>query len=101
MNSRGAYRGDGSAEDAAILKSEVEAVKAARNQDAGDAIASLLAAYDAARPVMTPPRNATTAAASEALEQEVAELLYVTRDYTWQIQARRVIELLKGESCTK
>lgn len=46
-------------------------------------------------------RIAPPAAVTEALEQEVAELLYVTRDYTWQIQARRVIELLKGESCTK
>lgn len=40
--------------------------------------------------------NLTSAAASEALEQELAELLYTTRDYTWQIQARRVTELLKG-----
>ena len=40
-------------------------------------------------------KNATNAADSEAVEAQVSELLYETRDYTWQIQARRVLALLK------
>jgi len=35
------------------------------------------------------------AAVTEALEQKVATLLYENREYTWQIQARRVIEFLR------
>jgi len=43
-------------------------------------------------------KNATNAAESEAVQDEIAELLYATRDCTWQTQSRRVLELLKEEA---
>lgn len=34
---------------------------------------------------------------SEAMEAKVAELLHGARDYTWQVQASMIFQLLRGE----
>jgi hypothetical protein len=55
----------------------------------------------AARPDSTFIRSLLTAADevmfSEAMEAKVAELLYESRDYTWQVQASFIFQLLRGE----
>jgi hypothetical protein len=60
---------------------------------------------DLKHPFHDAPRRAATLALAaadavmfhEATEAKIAELLYQMRDYTWQIQARAVIAVLKGD----